>query len=268
MNKLFPAIESSVLEGICRVIADTNYGLTGTELNKAIVDSRMKDVNPEMTKWRRLYNSCADIQNRTGCSNNILTLIQTAYHPSRFINNKEKFEERRSELNKILSFIGLEYSDNGKFHSVIKAETISDAAKRATLLLTKLRERNVHPDVIKFCKAELLQDNYFHAVFEATKSVADKIRSKTELTSDGADLINKSFAINNPILTINDLKSETEISEHKGFANLLIGFFGMFRNTTAHAPKITWVIEENDALDMMSMASLMHRKLDKAKKVK
>ena len=42
----------------------------------------------------------------------------------------------------------------------------------------------------------------------------------------------------------------------------------MFRNTTAHAPKITWVIEENDALDMMSMASLMHRKLDNAKKYK
>ena len=266
MNKLFPIIEPNILEGICRVVADTNYGLTGTELSKAILDSKMKDVNPEMTKWKRLYNSCVEIQNRTGCSNNILTLIQNAYHPSRFINEKEKFEKRRSEMNKILSFIGLEYSDNGKFHSVEKAVTISDAEKRATLLLTKLNERNVHSDVINFCKTELLQDNYFHAVFEATKSVADKIRKMTGLTGDGADLVNNAFGLKNPILLINDLKTETEISEHKGFANLLIGFFGMFRNTTAHAPKITWVIEENDALDMMSMASLMHRKLDKAKK--
>jgi len=264
----FPTIGPSVLESICKVIADTEYGLKGTELGKAILDSRMVDVNPEMTKWKRLYNSCVEVQIRTGCSNNILTLIQIAYHPSRFINNKDKFEERRSELNKILSFIGLEFSDNAKFHYVTKAETISDAQRRASSLMIKLRDREVHPDVTKFCKAELLQDNYFHAVFEATKSVADKIRQKTGLTGDGAEIIDLTFGITNPILRINELKTETEISEHKGFANLLKGFFGMFRNTTAHAPKITWVIEENDALDMMSMASLMHRKLDKAIRIR
>ncbi len=268
MSKRFPVIEPSVLEAICRVVADTSDGLTGTELAKAILDSRMIDVNPEMTKWKRLYNSCVELQNRTGFSNNILTLIQISYHPSRFINNKEKFEERRSELNKILSFIGLEFSDNAKFYPVSKSETISDAERRASHLMSKLKDRDVHPDVIKFCKSELLQDNYFHAVFEATKSVADKIRQMTGLTGDGAEIIDMTFGINNPILRINDLKSETEISEHKGFANLLKGFFGMFRNTTAHAPKITWVIEENDALDMMSMASLMHRKLDNAMKIK
>ncbi len=268
MNKEFPIIEASILEGICRVIADTSNGLTGSELGKAILDSKMKDVNPEMTKWKRLYNFCVEAQNRNQCSNNILTLIQTAYHPSRFLNNKEKFEVRRSELNKILSFIGLECADNGKFRNVIKSETISDAEKRATLLFTKLEERNVHPDVIKFCKSELLQDNYFHAVFETTKSVADKIRKMTGLTCDGAELVDKAFGINNPIIKINNLISETENSEHKGFANLLKGFFSMFRNTIAHEPKITWAIEENDALDIMTIASLMHRKLDSAEKFK
>ena len=267
MSKIFPLIEPNILEGLCRVIADSSNGLTGSELSKAICDSKMNDINPEMTKWKRLYNSCVELQNRTQCSNNILTLIQISYHPSRFINNKEKFEERRSELNKILSFIGLELSDIGIFHLVTKSQTISDAEKRATLLLTKLNDRDVHPDIIKFCKSELLQDNYFHAVFEATKSVADKIRQMTGLTGDGAELIDITFGTNNPILRINELKSETEINEQKGFANLLKGFFGMFRNTTAHAPKIKWVVVEKDALDMMSMASLMHRKLDNAKKI-
>jgi uncharacterized protein (TIGR02391 family) len=46
--------------------------------------------------------------------------------------------------------------------------------------------------------------------------------------------------------------------------NLLKGLFGTFRNTTAHAPKITWDIEEQDALDILSMVSLVHRRLDKA----
>ena len=35
----------------------------------------------------------------------------------------------------------------------------------------------MHPDVLAFCRAELLQQNYFHAVLEASKSVADKLRS-------------------------------------------------------------------------------------------
>ena len=50
--------------------------------------------------------------------------------------------------------------------------------------------------------------------------------------------------------------------------NLLKGVFGTFRNTTAHAPKITWEINELDALDILSMISLIHRKLDKAVEAK
>jgi len=46
--------------------------------------------------------------------------------------------------------------------------------------------------------------------------------------------------------------------------NLLKGLFGTFRNTTAHAPKITWEIEEQDALDILSLISLVHRRLDNA----
>ncbi len=267
MSRKFPVIQPNILESICQVIADTSKGLTGSELNKAILDASMKDVNPEMTKWKRLYNSCVEIQNRTRCSNNILTLIQKSYHPSRFINDKETFEERRSELNEILSFIGLKLNDNGKFNPVEKSKTISDAQQRATSLLTKLKDRNVHPDVLEFCKSELLQENYFHAVFEATKSVADKIRQLTGLTNDGNPLIVAAFNVNNPILKINDLSDETKKSEQKGFSNLLTGFFGMFRNTTAHAPSIHWTIEELDAIDIMTMASMLHRRIDNTERV-
>lgn len=73
---------------------------------------------------------------------------------------------------------------------------------RAGRLRRALQERRVHPDVLRFCRAELLQDNYFHA--------------------------------------------------------------GTFRNTTAHAPKIHWPINEQDALDILTLASLLHRRLDGA----
>jgi len=36
----------------------------------------------------------------------------------------------------------------------------------------------------------------------------------------------------------------------------------MFRNTTSHAPQIEWEIKESDLLDILNLASLIHRKLD------
>ena len=50
--------------------------------------------------------------------------------------------------------------------------------------------------------------------------------------------------------------------------NLLKGLFGTFRNTKAHAPKIKWKIDELDALDILSMISLVHRRLDKTVEAK
>jgi Protein of unknown function (Hypoth_ymh) len=50
----------------------------------------------------------------------------------------------------------------------------------ASALRKALIEGKVHPDVLKFCRAELVVDNYFHAVFEAAKSVAEKLRQKPD----------------------------------------------------------------------------------------
>jgi uncharacterized protein (TIGR02391 family) len=65
---------------------------------------------------------------------------------------------------------------------------------------------------------------------------------------------------------INSFRTETDRSEHSGFANLLRGVFGTFRNPPAHTPRATagWSIPEPDALDLFSMLSFMHRRLDNA----
>lgn len=65
-----------------------------------------------------------------------------------------------------------------------------------------------------------------------------------------------------PHLALSSLKTENEQSEQKGFVNLLKGVFGTFRKTTARAPKVAWIINEQDALDILSAASLIHRRLD------
>jgi Protein of unknown function (Hypoth_ymh) len=112
------------------------------------------------------------------------------------VNYREKralFDTRRHALNEVLAFAGWQLGEDGQLRHVEKATTLSQAAERAGRLRSELQRRRVHPDVLHFCKAELVQENYFHAVLEATKSVADKIRQKTGLTSDGAPLVDAAF---------------------------------------------------------------------------
>ena len=101
----------------------------------------------------------------------------------------------------------------------------------AGMLRKALVERRVHTDVIQFCKAELLADNYFHAVFEATKSVAKKLRKKTVLTSDGAELVRCAWVgkADYPRLAFDSLSTESERSEQSGLMKLIIGLFDAFR---------------------------------------
>jgi uncharacterized protein (TIGR02391 family) len=88
-----------------------------------------------------------------------------------------------------------------------------------------LRGRSVHADVLKFCKAELLEENYFHAVFEAMKSITTKVRTLSGLSGDGCDLVHNAFGqkYGDPLLAINPFKTETHKGEQNGFMNLLKG---------------------------------------------
>lgn len=40
----------------------------------------------------------------------------------------------------------------------------SEAERRAQELKDDLTARGIHPDVLRFCRAELVADEYFHAV--------------------------------------------------------------------------------------------------------
>jgi uncharacterized protein (TIGR02391 family) len=256
------SISANILEGIARILGDTNRGLTGSEIGHILQIAKLKDVDPSNTKWKRIYNSFADFQNKNQTSNNILNFIKLSMDPARYVGNKNLFDELRDELNQQMSFAGFQLSDSGKLQKIKASSTLSEAEERVAKLKSKLQSRNGHQEVFKYCKAELISNNYFHAVFEAVKSVGEVIRQKTGLTNDGSELVEKAFSIKSPKIRINNLTTETEKSEHKGFANLIKGVFGMFRNTTAHAPKITWEMNEQDALDILSTISLIHRKLE------
>lgn len=266
INKL-PPFDQSQLEAIAKVLADTSSGLTGSEIAHLLPSSHIIDCDPTNTKWKRLYNAFAEFQNQYQIANNIIRFINLAMAPARYTNTPQSFLERQEKLNQVLSFSGFKLHEDGKIHHTPKACTLTDAIERAQRFKSQLERRNVHSDVLKFAEAEIIAANYFHAILEAMKSVTAKIREKTGYYADGADLVNSVFMGQSPILVINDFKTPTQQSEQKGFANLLIGLYGTFRNPTAHEAKIEWEMSEQDALDILTTISLIHRKLDKARQI-
>jgi len=261
-HKKLKPFPSGDLEALCKVLADTDTGLTGSEIGNTLAQIDIVDTDPTITKWKRLYNALAEDQNKRQYGNNVLLFTAIALQPTRYINNREHYESILRSINIVLAFHGLEFRDDGKFHKIKPVSTLTEAEKRAQKLKSSVSDRNLHKDLLHFCMAELLQDNYFHAVLEATKSVASKVRSMTGLNSDGAQLIDDAFGGSDPILKINAFKTNTEKSEQRGFTNLAKGLFGTFRNPTAHAPKIEWNLQEQDALDLFTLASYVLRRID------
>jgi len=262
-----PPFNPQELEAACRVLADTERGLTGSQIGYLIQDCKIIDITPTMTKWKRLFNALVNAQNTHHVGNHLIMFINRGLNPVGYAREKEKFEWRRNELNVVLSFTGYEVGEDGKVIHTKKETTLKGARAKAGALRSSLEDRGAHAEVFNYCRAELLEENYFHAVLEAMKGVAQRVRDLSSLTTDGADLVNTAFSVKNPILAINALETETEISEQKGFSNILVGLFGAVRNPTAHAPKVLWPMTEQDALDIFSLVSFVHRKLDHATKV-
>lgn len=252
------------LQAISAALADTEEGLTGSEIGFLLRTCGIRDTDLGMTKRHRLYNAFANEQNTRGDRSRILGFIRKAMKPSSFARHPERFEPLRTKLNTSLAFAGLSVDESGKLGNAEKANTLREAELRARQLKADLLSRGVHSDVLAFCKEELLHDNYFHAVLEAVKSVADKLRKRTGMFDDGAVLVDCALGGDQPLLAINPLQTKSEKDEQKGFANLIKGTFGMFRNPTAHEAKVNWAMSKDDAEDLLSLVSLIHRRIDGA----
>lgn len=268
---VIPPFKLSTLETLCEIIGETNDGLTGTELHRFILQSQMEDVSYNDTflaKRKKLYNAFANEINTHHCSNNIVVFLQLVLDPARYVGRQELFEDRRQAVNKQLAFEGLEIDETGKAVALKeKASRLQDIELRVKGLHNKLEQRNSHPAIFAYCRAELIAENYFHAVMEANKGLFQRIRDISGVEADGNRLIEQVFS-SNPVVIINNFTSQSEKDEHTGFCNLLKGLCTMFRNPLAHEPKVEWPISEQDALEILGIISYCHRRLDNAHKIR
>src|SRR5579864_6992825 len=215
VKKRYAPFPAERLEAISKVLADTETGLTGSQIDHLLLNSNIPNPTPDMTKWKRLYNAFVEFQIEHQVGNHVIVFIKRTMDPARYVEEPNVFRSRRDRLNTVLAFCGYTVGEDGQVRRADAATTIDQALERADRLHAALVQRRVHPDVLLSCKAELLEENYFHAVFEAMKSITTKIQRLSGLTGDGCDLVHDSFGqkYGDPLLAINPFKTETQKGE-------------------------------------------------------
>lgn len=273
-------LDEQQLKAVCDVLAETTLGYTKTELTRLLqqcnisVLSDGKTSNPYgytigQNKRDWLYNCLVAEINKSHSLNRVYFFLEKALNPVAFTDekNRSKYNFLLEGTNRVLLLAGLEMTKEGKLIEVVQAKTLDEVDRRVNSLQRQLYNRGIHIEVQKYCIKDYLQKDYYDAIFEAAKGLAERVRQITGLTTDGGTLFQTAFSKNNPYLFFNSMQTESEKSEFIGLKELMEAIFHLIRNPAAHTPKINWKIEEAKALDVLTLISFAHKYLDECHKM-
>jgi hypothetical protein len=155
-----PQFTSGQLEHPARIVGEST---TGGEIDRLLAEARLppSDIS---TKWRRIRDSFDRVQSRDGSGNAVAQFVKLALAPDRFVGARETHDALCAPANEVLSFAGLQLRSDGRPARGTAPRTLSEPEEQADRLKAKLKARDVHPDVLAFCRTELVQENHFHAV--------------------------------------------------------------------------------------------------------
>jgi uncharacterized protein (TIGR02391 family) len=203
-------------------------------------------------------------ERKRGSGQGLVNLVSKACQPARWVGRPDEFGDLRRRLNQTLAFAGIQVDDRGELRSKPAATSLDDIAHLTERMRDELRRRGGHDEVFRYCTPQLVAEDCFGAVFESVKGLADRVRTITGLDIDGTQLVERVFEGDDPMLVFNPWATPSQKDEQRGLANIMKGIFGAFRNPLAHEPRIHWVIDQADALDLLTTLSLVHRRLDGA----
>ncbi len=121
----------------------------------------------------------------------------------------------------------------------------------------------IHPRVKELAKPRFDIGHYADAVESALKDLNSIIKARVkEVTReelDGSSLMNRAFSLNNPVIVLDDLNTNSGRDIQKGYMQIFSGTMTGIRNPKAH-DNIT--IDANRAIHLLYLASLLFYKLD------
>ena len=256
------SFDDITLRNLSDLISDM---LTHKKITEHFSSLGFTESNEGKNKSDRIFYTLKARQKQDNCGNNVLLFVVKLINPRRY-NEEKEFETHRAKINEKLLYEGIEINERGEPRNVNKAKTISEAKERSLKIKQKVHGIGIHTEIIPYCEEEWLRENYFHAILEITKSVAERFRQKSDYKSDGSELIDECLGLGKekkPMLAFNTLQSTSDESEHKGFANFCKGFFSMYRNPKAHNPKLLEETQLTEMTEVLVIATIIHNKLDK-----
>lgn len=265
---MIKTIDNPLIESVSRILADEIKGSQITTMFHALSLPDFDKINNRpvtSTKWRRINESLIVALNKGKSSQPLLKVIEYVMNPQNYIDKPgDCWNSLKRALNSHLIFYGFEVNDAGKVQVIDAPISFTDAKKRLKSFNDKLSVYDIHEELLIYCREELFVDDYFHAIFEASKGVLDQVRKLSELSDDGNSLIDKAFINKHPTVLIrnNMLQTLTEVSEYNGLKSLLKTIVYFYRNPQAHESRLYNPKSETDAITAFNLMSLAFRILD------
>ena len=142
---------------------------------------------------------------------------------------------------------------------------IGDPARGTRVRSPVLRDARLaalHPEILAVSEQLFRDGHRAAAVFEAAKAVHNWVRKMTGLPGDGAGLMGNAFKDDQPALVLADLTTQTGRDIQAGYRFLFMGSQQAIRNPHAHEQ--FGEMDDEEAFELLGLASLLMRKLDEA----
>ncbi|MFC4942889.1 TIGR02391 family protein [Pseudonocardia sp. GCM10023141] len=269
-----PPWERDIVLGVAGVLGAPDTGLTGPEIQRLLAAQSATDPGSSIASRHRIAHALLARQTADHASNCIIRFIRDAMAPARYVNTPGLRRLRRDALNEVLACQGLRVLDDGRLSKGARPTTPDGPGRSADItsterLRTELRRRGTHPDVLSSLPADDTATSPLHTMHAASRSVFTKLRMRAGLTSDGAPLVDAALtpdAAGLPILAINGLTTESERAEQRGLVHLIKGLAGMCGAPTVPDPRRSRAVADDELLELLAMVSMVHRRLDAAKR--
>lgn len=266
-SKVAEPFPMDFIKGVADILAQTDYpGLTNSEIDTLLPMAGISQRVAGGNKRDSLYATLNNKQFAQKAGNCVIVFINRAMAPARYARDPNRFIQLCDELGEFMVHYGYRINERGQLARGPMASTISEGAALAGTLHVELRRRGTHEELFKYCAEEFITRSLFHAITEASKSIPTRVRDITGLAGDGDALYNGVFGTRHdqPLLYINRYENDSDVSEHRGFKNLILGIHGHYRNPRAHSNRINNVEAMPDFYDAFSLFSYVHRRLDSA----
>lgn len=120
----------------------------------------------------------------------------------------------------------------------------------------------LHPLIIEHASALYESGNYREAVLNSIIAIYDSIRERTGIEADGDKLVGQAFSIENPLLILSELETDSGRNDQKGFMQIFKGAYQGIRNPKAHT--LSHDLDATKAAQYLVFASLLIRRVEES----